>query len=295
MSTRQPLGIVVGIDGSSLSEAAARWAAEEASRRGVGLHLVHARTTERWWPPAGTVPQDLSDASGQLLREQVRRCTVAAPGVPVTTDYAGTGAAAALVEASGAAELVVLGARGLGQLRQVMLGSVSAQVAAHAQCPVVVVRELDREPCAGGVVVGVDGAASEPAVQFAMEHSARHGLPVTAIHAWWIDPVGGLDGFVPTPQLREAWLREERDSVDELLAPYRQKYPEVDISALVVRGLAVEVLLERSERADLVVVGSRGRGGFASLLLGSVSHRVLQRAHCPVAVVHPDPAHTADT
>lgn len=285
MSAHHELAVVVGVDGSPQGRAALEWAVDDARQRGLGLHILHARCTGGWWPPAGVIPDELSDAGGRLLRDHVRRAQALAPGLPVSTEYAGSGAAEALVRLSDRADTVVVGARGLGHLRGAVLGSVSAQVTTHARCPVVVVREpsVHRR---GTVLVGVDGAASGAAAEYAFMQAAARGAPLTALHAWWLDPVGGLEGFVPTEELRASFLLEADDEVCAVLAPWREKYPDVPVRHEIVRAVPAEALVERSTDAALLVVGSRGRGGFSGLLLGSVSRRVLHQAHCPVTVVH---------
>lgn len=283
-----PDRIVVGIDGSPSSDAALSWAVGEAVRRDRPLHLVNALGIDMWigataWPevPAG---------ARRMLEVRVERARALAPSLAVTSEITKIGAAAALVQLSGRSDTIVLGSRGHGGLRA-LLGSTSAQVAAHARCPVVVVREP--APARTGrsrVVVGVDGSdVSGRAVEYAFEQASARGADLTVVHAWWLELVDGLSGSVATQRQRDDLISEQRQLVAQTLAGWREKYPELEVREHLVRARPVDALVAESEGAELAVVGSRGRGGFTGLLLGSVSHALLQHAHCPVAVVRPRP------
>ena len=184
------------------------------------------------------------------------------------------------------AQLVVIGDRGLGGVTGLLLGSVATALAAHAESPVVVVRGDDEDPDPSApIVVGVDGSpVSEAALAFAFDAAAARGVPLVAVHTWWdvsVDPA-------MAPLLDwDAIERDERRLLAERLAGWGEKYPDVRVQRVVLRDRPAHALVEQSRGAQLVVVGSRGRGGFTGLLLGSVSHAVLQRAQCPVAVVRP--------
>ena len=146
-------------------------------------------------------------------------------------------------------------------------------------------READ---ATGHVLVGIDGSpASVRALGFAFDHASRHNLALTVVHTWEVPPIGAITG-VPSPEpptlLQNIADNELRASSEEL-AGYSESYPDVPVDISVVQGSPLKVLAEKSSDADLLVVGSRGRGGFLGLLLGSVSHGVLHHAHCPVAVV----------
>ena len=192
--------------------------------------------------------------------------------------------------------MLVVGSRGLGGFTGLLLGSTGIQLATHSVCPVVVVRPPDDAATAGAeagrVVVGVDGSpASEAAVAFAFEQAAWRGVGLTAVMAWdmaYLD-VPGRVGSIPEGVLT-AGQEAAQASLGESLAGWREPYPDIDVRARTDMGNAARVLLDASPGACLLVMGSRGRGGFGSLLLGSVSHAVLHHAHCPVAVVRPSPA-----
>ena len=171
------------------------------------------------------------------------------------------------------------------------MGSVSVQVAAHAHCPVVVVHALPTPaPEAAPVVVGVDGSdSSTDAIAYAYEQASSRGVGLTVVHAWWL----GWPDYVEITSASAVWAidwravaQEEEAVVAESLAGWQEKYPDVTVRRHSVRQLPVEALVDESRKACLVVVGTRGRGGFAGLLLGSVSQGVMHRAHCPVAIVH---------
>jgi nucleotide-binding universal stress UspA family protein len=184
------------------------------------------------------------------------------------------------------------------------MGAVSLTLAAHTRCPVVVVPpygtdshldearrraaalidEQERPAAAiGQVVVGVDQSPEcDDAIGFAFEQAQARAVELTALHAWWMEPSVMSAGMV------ESWgdaIEEDRLVVDEALAPWRSRYPDVKVHRVVARTPVEHALRAAASGAELLVVGSRGRGGFASLLLGSVSRSVLQHATCPVAVV----------
>jgi nucleotide-binding universal stress UspA family protein len=289
MSTIPGNSIVVAVDGSPSSQAALDWAIDEAGRRSLPLHLLHAFGVDYSMMPRPTLSPDGTSVDDELLDAGMARVRSLAPAVRVTSE-ADTGyPAPALVALSGTADTIVLGARGRGAVRGALLGSVSLQVAMHARCPVVVVRELPAPgPSVPRVVVGIDGSpTSERAIEYAFAQASLRGLGLTVVHAWWMEFV---EGVIATTSSEEQWERmgqEQRALVSESLAGWHEKYPDVDVRQHVVRSLPAEALIGESAGAELVVVGSRGRGGFRGLLLGSVSHSVMQHAHCPVAVVRP--------
>ena len=213
----------------------------------------------------------------------------------VTTEACRGQAAAALVEVSARADTVVVGSRGRGSVGAAVAGSTSLQVAAHASCPVVVVRTLSTAtPTLSRVVVGVDGSpVSSEAIGYAFAQASQREVGLTVVHAWDVEFVEGAIAVASTSDLWKRLGDEERALTAESVAGWAEKYPDVDVRTHVVRGHPVDVLVSESEGAELVVVGSRGRGGFSGLLMGSVSHGVLHRAQSPVAVVRPHPADKA--
>ncbi len=277
--------VVVGVDGSADAGAAAEYGAWEADHRGLPLRLVHALQ-----PPImyGTSPiaaydtgEPLTDAQA-VLRETADELRRRYPGIVVATAITAGTPASVLVDESRAAALVVVGSRGLGRFEQLLAGSVSVQVAMHAHAPVVVLRPpaRDEQPSVGsGVVVGVDGSAgSTAALAFAFDEAAARGTELVAVYAW-----------APTETRDAAQAQHEADRMlAEAMAGWQEKYPEVTVLRRAVRSLnPLATLIEEGAHAQLVVVGPRGRGGFAGLLLGSVSDGMVRHAHRPIAVVHP--------
>lgn len=284
-----PGAIVVGADGSPSSDHAVEWAAEEAFRRGLPLHIIHAFSFG--YPMTRTgfrhSLEDLRQIAHRVRKDAVDRAHRIQPELSITWDEPADAPAAALVSASGTAATVVVGARGLSAAGGVLVGSVSAQLAMHARCPVVVLHDRPAAALGAPVVVGVDGSAlSANAISYAYEQASSRGVGLTVVHAWWLQYVEGApEGAVGTPDWQR-FAQEEQSLVAESLAAWQDRYPDVEVRRHSVRGLPVEALVRQSENACLVVVGTRGRGGFAGLLLGSVSQGVMQRAQCPVAVVH---------
>ncbi|ODU27167.1 MAG: hypothetical protein ABT15_21245 [Pseudonocardia sp. SCN 73-27] len=284
--------IVVGIDGSDNSLAAARWAAVEARRRDLPLRLVSALA---WagYAPVGLPALGEEYERGVLL--EAARSTVdlaaaaaaeAAPGVTVDVEVRGGNPAHVLVDESARATLLVVGSRGTGGFTGLRVGSVGVSVTAHATCPVVVVRgtEDGADRPDSPVVVGVDDSGgTEPALEFAFEEAARRGVPLLAVHSW-LEQV--MDPYVVPYIDWDAVAVEEERALTDTLAPWAAKFPGVEVRRSVVRDGAARALVTAAEGAALVVVGSHGYGAFRGLLLGSVGQALLQHAPCPVAVVH---------
>ncbi|MDG6105929.1 universal stress protein [Dactylosporangium aurantiacum] len=292
---QQQSEVVVGVDGSSESIAAVEWAALDAARRQRGLHLIHAYAWPVVHPPLGAQPtaalrKAVRKAADRILRAAVARAAAVAAGVPVTTATALEPAATALVKASQRADVVVVGSRGLGGFSGLLLGSVGVQLAAHAACPVVVIRSAagddDAGPEAGHVIVGVDGSHNaDRAMRFALEQASFRGAGLTAVHTYvWPDTTGPGD-MLPLVYDRADLRDDERRALAESVAGWADKFPDVEVRQSTVRGGAAAVLTRLSRGAELMVVGSRGRGGFTGLLLGSVSQALIHHAGCPVAVV----------
>lgn len=284
MSTPQG-AIVAGIDASPDSRRALDWATAAAVGRGAPLHLVHAIPQ-----PIVKLPQ--TSAGYQAMRDTAERLLadariwVTPSGVtPVTTEIVEQPAASALIAASARAGIVVVGARGHGAVSGQLLGSVSQHVSRHAGCSVVVARER-ANPHEHRIVVGVDGSpGSDKAIDFAIEIAARNHVPLVAVHGWR-DHSSGITGTG-----EPAWskiiqrIKTGERLLADALAGWAAKYPDVEIVMEAIQVHPARLLADASEHAALVVVGSRGRGGFLGLLLGSVGQSVLHHARCPVAVV----------
>lgn len=286
--------VMVGYDGSSASEAATHWAAREAVSRRLPLVLAHAFT-----PPIGgfadgyissvgaDVVTSMQEGAEASLRDMAAMLRTAHPGLEVHQEVMVASPPAALVEASDGATILVVGTRGLGGFRGLILGSVGVQVATHAHCPVIVLRG-EAAPGADSVVVGVDDSPlGEVAVAFAFDYASRHGLRLHAVHAWDIPPYDVLATTATTPvaSLKELAEVEERIA-SEALAGFRDAYPDVEVEEHLVKGASAKAILDAATSAAMIVVGSRGHGEFTGAVLGSVSQAVLHRAKVPVAVVH---------
>jgi nucleotide-binding universal stress UspA family protein len=284
--------VVVGVDGSSSSLTAAEHAARAAVRRSRPLHLVHG-----YLHPLGygvpLNPYDLgvpgpTEAAQQMLDQLAAELTERHPAVDVQVRQVAGGPAATLVEESRRADLVVVGSRGVGGFAGLLLGSVSGQVAQHAHCPVLVIRPAEQPiPVDGPVLCGVDGSESAAlAVRLAADEAVRRNTDLVLMHV----RAAERDGSGPE-KAAEAVATGQAESAELLAraaARIRSDHPVLTVVERPERDAAPEqALITASGEAALVVVGSRGRGGFVGLLLGSVSQALVQHAHCPVLVAHP--------
>jgi nucleotide-binding universal stress UspA family protein len=289
MSAVAGAAVVVGIDGSPSSLDAVHAAATEAALRHRPLHVVHAFV----WPTLiAAAPPDVVGPSLQAFRDQaqafvaeaVQLAAKVAPDVRTTSQVVTGGAVPVLLAASRHADLLVLGDRGLGGVSGLFVGSVAVQAATYGACPVLVVR--GGHCPTGPVVVGVDGSATSAlALDFAVEEAALRGAELIALHAWNGGSSTELNDTLPMTY--EFWSGEDQENrvLAESLAGLAKRYPDVLIRRQVVRGSARHLLADVSRTAGLVVVGDRGHGGFAGLLLGSVSQHLIYHAACPIAVV----------
>jgi nucleotide-binding universal stress UspA family protein len=284
--------IIVAVDGSPSGKVATDWAAREAALRHVPLTLVHVLPEPAFamWPEP-PLPQDFWDwreKHGQQILADARQVvdTAVLDSEPIVIDQQQPLAGSiipTLVDLSKDAALIVVGCRGLGKVKRRLLGSVSSGLVHHAHCPVAVIHDEDPlmdRPAQAPVVVGIDASpASELATAIAFDAASRRGVGLVAMHSWADDEVytwAGID-----------WA-EQRDegerALAEQLAGWQERYPDVVVDRQLVFGDAAEKLVAASESAQLTVVGSHGRGGFAAMLLGSVSSAVVQAARMPVIV-----------
>jgi nucleotide-binding universal stress UspA family protein len=253
--------------------------------------LVHAYT----WPipvaPMAPPPFDWTEATLRegaeaLVNEAIE--AVRADDVTVTGETLGGPAAYTLLEASHGADMMVVGHRGRGGFAALLLGSVASTVAAHAHCPVVVVRPpAGQRPPAGLVLVGADGSpASGTAVAFAFEEADRRAAELGVLCAWRrLNPSSGSDGQPAGNDDSAAQEAAAAQWLRDWVQPWRDKHPQVAVRWMLTGERPAAALVEAAGEASLVVVGSRGHGGFTGLLLGSVSQQVLNHAPCPVVVV----------
>jgi nucleotide-binding universal stress UspA family protein len=289
----QQLGIVVAVDGSPPSNAAVVWAARDAAARGVPLTLFHAVVTPTTtWPPVPypeSLAIQLEDAGKKAIMHAIKIAEDAVPTgqkVAINRDLVYSTPALALIKLSDQAAMIVVGSSGRGLLARGLLGSVSSTVVRHANCPVAVIRDEDvPDPRHGPVLVGMDGSpASELATAIAFDQASRRGVDLVALHAWSDMAVLELPAFD-----WEAVAAEAERSLAETLAGWQERYPDVTVRRLLVRDLPAQQLIEQSQamQAQLVVVGSHGRGGLTGLILGSVSNTVLHSVQVPVIVARP--------
>ncbi|MDT0305195.1 universal stress protein [Streptomonospora wellingtoniae] len=293
--------IVVGVDGSPSSGAALDWAGRAAAGRGMGLLLVHALSMSVLAAPFGQTIRvapspELTAWAERLLREAAGRVAEALPDLEVETRITSLDPAPALLSAARTAAMVVVGSRGLGGFASVLLGSVSIRVSAHAPCPVAVVPAPVEEDEAAGearrtVVVGMDSSPdADAALRFALDHAFRIGARLVAVHALAVPAPMDAEAFTASAFTADREFAAAR--ADKQVRTMVEEARSADTADVPVRVAVVEdhparALLAEGAGADLVVVGSRGRGGFSGLVLGSVSQAVLHHAPVPVAVVRP--------
>lgn len=282
--------VVVGVDGSEFAVHAVRWGAFEAERRRQPLRLVHFYGLPPLTVSLGKLREtldaeghaSLAEAKDAVLRDRpdLTVQTVLREGMPVP----------ALLEESGRATMIVLGARGLGGFTGLAAGSTAVALAEHGRCPTVVVRGREPggpPPSGGPVVVGTDGSAgSDAAVAFAFEEAAMRGTHLIAVHTW--SEVLVADGSLRAHpfDLDPGRVEEaEQEVLARQIEAWQEKYPGIEVRRVVTRGRPVRELLVQGEQAQLIVVGSRGRGGFDGMLLGSTSQALVAHSTCPVAVI----------
>jgi nucleotide-binding universal stress UspA family protein len=289
MSSRKTsLGIIVGVDESPVAKVAVQWAAHDAELRKIPLTLVHAISPEvATWPdvrlPAGLARWQ-RDRGRRLVEDAFKVVEEASQrGGPaeVHSEILSSAAVPALVRLSKDAELVVTGCRGSGRWPGRLMGSVSSGLLRYAHCPVAIVHDDDpaiSHPSQAPVLLGVDGSsASELATAIAFDEASRRNVGLIALHAWSDSDVSEWSGidWPATESMAEEVLAER-------LAGWQEHYPDVQVARTVVHDNPARRLVERSKDAQLIVVGSRGRGGFAEMLVGSVGETVAQMARVPI-------------
>ena len=283
------LGIVVAVDGSPASNAAAFWASRDAALRNIPLTVINAvATPTTTWPPV-PYPESLAvrleDEGKKAIMHAMKIAEDAMPAdrkVTIGRELVYSSPAPALIKMSDQAEMIVVGTAGRGLLARGVLGSVSSTVVRHAGCPVAVIRDEELPDPQDPVLVGIDGSAvSEHATAIAFDEASRRGVDLIALHAW-------SDVTTEVPALDWATVEEEAQrSLAESLAGWRQRYPDVTVHRVVVRDRPARNLIEQAESAQLVVVGSHGRGGLTGMLLGSVSNTLVHSVRVPVIVAKP--------
>lgn len=294
MTNHQLDRMVVAVDGSASSDAAIRWAVREAAMRNVALTLLHVATpgVAVWGMgyAMAPLPMDygkLEEEAGQDVlasaRHVVSEAIPSGGHVEVHSELVLASPVPTLLDATKDAQLMVVGCRGRGAWHRGLFGSVSTALVHHASCPVAVIPDPaeSKQPNADGpVVVGIDGSpASERATAIAFDEASWRRVELVAVHAWLDNDVSGLPS--------SAWpdfQSTAEETLGERLAGWSDRYPDVVVRRQVVFNHPARHLVEAAESAQLVVVGSHGRGGFAGMLLGSVSTSVLHSVHTPVIV-----------
>jgi nucleotide-binding universal stress UspA family protein len=288
--------LVVGVDGSAGALTAVRWAARVARERKLGLRLVHALPElPPPYPRGDPTFEQIQQAVGARGERMLAEARVAASVAGVETVVRSERPAEALLAEAEGAAMIVLGTPGLRPLGRVLLGSASVALAAHAPCPVALIRPHageDEPPTEGPVVLGVDGTpASEEAIAVAFEEASWRGARLVAVHCWH-------EAFLAAVFEEGRWTMDssaveehEHELLAQRLAGWQEKYPDVVVDRVVRAGRPAEQLLDLADRAQLLVVGSRGRGGFSGLALGSTSQSLMSYALCPVVVARATRAH----
>jgi nucleotide-binding universal stress UspA family protein len=291
MSAPVNCGILVGVDGSGSSKVAVAWAARDAAMRGVPLTLVHVLAPpvvmtfpETPMPPGYMEWQE--EQGKRFIRDafKIAEQSTGVGGPPQVDSLTVVGATVpTLVEVGKEAVMIVVGSRGHGWLRRSLMGSVSSNLVRHAHCPVAVIHDAGPSmphPSGGPVVVGVDSSpTSGAATAVAFEEASLRGVELVAVYAWHDTHVFDVPGIDIS-----AMQNDGERVLAEQLAGWQERYPDVKVRRVVVCDRPADQLIEQSHAAQLVVVGSHGRGGFAGMLLGSVSIAVVQSARIPVIV-----------
>ncbi|MTE14286.1 universal stress protein [Nocardia aurantiaca] len=282
--------IVVATDGSAVSYLAVAWAAVDAGLHGSPLEIVTSVAVPGGWGPGAMLTDTDTDwlrlEGERVVAEATRVARTAAVGdaLTISSDITFDTAIPHLIERSRHARLVVVGSRGRGAVRRGLLGSVSTALTRHAHCPIAVVHStaaIDPVAAEKPVLVGVDGTPnSVPALELAFEEASRRKVGLDALHAWSDTNRAGL----PLPEW-DAVRERETELLGERLAGFGERYPDVQVRRVLVRDRPIQSLLDASENAQLLVVGSHGRGGFGGMLLGSTSNALLHSVECPMIVV----------
>ncbi len=275
--------VVVAVDGSPESDSAVEWAAHESVRRDALLRIIHVWHS----PPFPTDPfLDVPSSQDAFVTSAAKAAHEANPAVRTETATQAGLPSVTLIRMSEGASLIVIGGHHRNLLDRMVFGSVTTHLLSHAPCPVVVVRAphgmLDPLAPTGPVVVGVDhDDTSDDALEFAFRYASTYGLDLVAVQAWtaYELSVSGTDTFTT--------IREVQDALSAGMRLYQSKHPGVSVVTIAACETPVDALLDWAGKASLLVVGSRGRGSFAGMFLGSVSAAIAHQAPCSVAVVRP--------
>ncbi|OZD01788.1 hypothetical protein CH275_18475 [Rhodococcus sp. 06-235-1A] len=291
MSTRGASQIVVGVDGSGSSLDAVGWAARAAELRGAPLKLVSAYQVKALYTSFVALPSHIGSEEHTAAESTlawaalVARRSVKNPDTLTIMSESIVGPTIqAMLDQSSSASMMVVGSRGNGEYFAEMLGSVSTAVAVQAHCPVVIVQgSVEVHSSRGPVVLGVDVSAhNQKAVRLAFEEASLRGTGLVAVHV-------STDVLISSPDASaadraDAVVSNGRTVLSESLSGWSEQYPDVKVQQTVLRGNVADKILEAASRAQAVVVGSSGRGGFSGLLLGSTVRSLAHRVDCPLII-----------
>ncbi len=283
--------IVVGVDESPDAAAALRWAIDESRLRGstVRATMCWGYLDQHHVAESAFDPDYGEDAASAALEALVVQATGLSNSTGIDLNVLNDLPARGLLDDSAGADLLVLGARGIGAVKEVLIGSVSRQCLHHSTVPVIVVRKDAARRTFGRIVVGIDGStAARRALHWALDEARMRKATVVVVHCWARPLVGGV--YAMTPLVDVARLEDAAHALVAEVVADADTHELAPIDYTIVAGRAGEVLVSEAVDADLVVVGSRGLGGFRELLLGSTGHYVTHHAPCPVAVIPPDRA-----
>ena len=288
--------VVVGVDGSESGRSAAAWAAAEAERRALDLRMVNVYAPPiELYPVPGAMTAQLSHAARAwattMLFQIGRELGQLHPDLKIHTAVRHGHPVSVLEEESEHAVLTVVGAHGAYQFSDALVGSVAARIARRSHSPLVVIRTPPADSAATGtgpIIVGVDDSPlAQAAIGFAFDEAALRGTELIAVHSWDVEPLIRTMAAIPMPLQLEAVADDELRLLTQQLAGWADQFPDIRVQHTVATGHPVSALIDKAASADaqLIVVGSRGRGGFAGLLLGSTSAALIAHAGCPVAII----------
>lgn len=294
MSAIQP--VVVAVDGSESASSAVVWAARAAAALGRPLHIATVVHIPAFYYSEPYLAESFKDELRRTARARLDSAKILAHqsvegDLEVVTEQLDGSVSDSLIELSARAYLIAVGPRGHGEFTGLVVGSVTVSLVSHSESPVAVIRgrTLDGQPpTQGPVVVGVDGSEhSNDAIEHAFEQASARGATLVAVNVWSDVSVQPSLGATPEDLLWGSIQAGEEVVLAEQLAGFTERYPDVTVERVVARDRPVRVLSEYAETAQLIVVGSRGRGGFAGMLLGSTGRALMHTADCPVLIVRP--------
>ena len=274
---------LIGVDGSEQSRTALAWGLARATERGAEVELLHV-ADDSFLSESVAFLSEAQQASEQMLQAEMEY----ARSLGFEGKISGTAVVghpiAEVEEASKRADLLILGAHNGSRFAGSFFGTRAVKVAATAHCPVAVIPAVASAEPKRGVVVGVDGSeASKRAIAVAAEAASFRGSPLIAVYAWMPPLTPGLE-YLWSEELVESQRSAAEEAIAIGTAGLADRYPDLEIRREIVQSPPVAALVQAAEGAEMLVVGSRGRGGISRLLLGSVSHGVLQALPCPVVV-----------